>query len=187
MTKSPSERGFYRLYRGWLDHPMLAGPYDRRSAWCWLIEHAAWKPRTVVVNTTEVQVQRGQLVASVRFLAEIWGWKRTKAHTFLTDLKDRTAIRTANRTAGRTPYTVITICNYDEYQIDGQDDRTANRTGNRTANRTIKKERKNDGEKDTTVVVSHHARAREGKRSFRTIDRTGAFHGRAFTRSQPFP
>ena len=28
-----------------LDHEILQGPYDRRSAWLWLIAHAAWKDK----------------------------------------------------------------------------------------------------------------------------------------------
>ena len=36
--------GYYRMARGWLGHPVLQGePYDRRSAWAWLIEEAKWQ------------------------------------------------------------------------------------------------------------------------------------------------
>jgi hypothetical protein len=121
--------GFYLMNRGWLDHPVLAGEFDRRSAWSWLIENAAWKPRSVSVKGKIIALERGQLVASVRYLSVAWGWRRDKTHRFVGSLRTATMIRTENRTGE----TVITICNYDVYQYDVEFGRTVNRTENRTA------------------------------------------------------
>lgn len=76
--------GFYRMHRGWLDHPVLGGePMCKRAAWAWLIEEASWSHRRRDIKGQTVQLDRGQLTASVRFLAEAWGWHRAKVERFL--------------------------------------------------------------------------------------------------------
>lgn len=113
-------RGYYRMARGWLDHPGLCGgPFDKRSAWAWLIERAAWKSGAQEVHRYQVPVGRGELVVSERFLAEAWGWKsRGKVRRFLENLKaaGMVKIRKVNGPANGPAITVVTLCNYGEYQ-----------------------------------------------------------------------
>ena len=60
-----------------------------------------------------VRWQRGQILASIRFLAERWGWTKSKTERFLILLRDEKMIKT--ETATGTTQTIITICNYDTY------------------------------------------------------------------------
>ncbi len=105
--------GFYFMHRGWLDHPVLQGEsYDRRSAWAWLIEEAKWQDRRCDIAGHIVQLKRGQLSHSTRFMGRAWGWSEARVRRFLTRLKIDAMID-AETDAGRY---LITICNYGKYQ-----------------------------------------------------------------------
>lgn len=98
-----------------MDHPVFGRePFTRAMAWCWLIEHAAWRDTIQSVGRHNVRVQRGQIAVAVRYLAEAWQWSKSSVDRFLTRLETGTMIGTH---AG-TQYSIITICNYDKYQAD---------------------------------------------------------------------
>ena len=61
------------------DHPIAERPYCPAFAWLDLIRRAKWKDGA--------GLERGQLRASVRFLAEAWGWSVKRTHTFLIQLE----------------------------------------------------------------------------------------------------
>lgn len=108
--------GFYLMYRGWLDHPAFGGvrePYCKRAAWAWLIERAKWKDTPESVCGKRVMLRRGQLSYSSRYLAEAWGWDDRKVRRFLTKCADEAMI-VLDTAAGQI---TVTICNYDEYQL----------------------------------------------------------------------
>jgi hypothetical protein len=107
--------GFYKMHRGWMNHPVFGRePFTRAQAWMWLIEHAAWKDTTQPVGRHHVRVQRGQIVVAVRYLAEAWMWSKSSVDRFLTRLETGTMIGTQPG----TQYSIITICNYEKYQGD---------------------------------------------------------------------
>jgi hypothetical protein len=97
-----------------LDHPSFQGPYDRRSAWLWLIANAAWKDHRSRTRGGMIDIKRGEVVASSERLAEIWGWSRKKVRTFLGELTAEGMI--AKGPAKNQYVTIISICNYDKYQ-----------------------------------------------------------------------
>lgn len=115
-------RDGFMIARSVFDHELFRQKreFSRLEAWVWLIKEAAWKPRKVDVGGRSIQLDRGQLYHSVRFMAEAWGWSKSAVDRYLTRLKTETMIETA---AG-TGQLVITICNYNEYQLtpDGQRD-----------------------------------------------------------------
>lgn len=77
--------------------------------------------------------KRGQLLTSERTLAARWHWSRDKVRRFLRSTSLRTTIRTNDRTIHGT---LITLENYDIYQLPLKGNRTTNRTSNRTNDRT---------------------------------------------------
>lgn len=107
--------GHYRLHRGWQEHPVFAAePFSKRDAWVWLIEHAAWKSARVGVSTKVIQIERGQLCYSLRFMAKAWKWDEAKVRRFISRLvREKMIVCVAD--AGQN---VVTICNYNEYQAD---------------------------------------------------------------------
>ncbi len=118
-------RGYYRMHRGWMENDLFAGiKLCEAAAWVWLIEHANFRDGKTL--------QRSQLSASVRHLAEQWKWSKSAVQRFLAVLKRKEQVtvtrQSAGRNLGRLP-AVITVLNYDKYQpLPGQpwdDDRDA--------------------------------------------------------------
>lgn len=99
------------------DHPSLEGPYDRRSAWLWLIANAAWKDKRVRVSGKLMTLERGQVVVGRDHLAEVWGWGVKQVRNFLAELEAENMIEMGH-SKGRIA-NVATICNYDKYQNAG--------------------------------------------------------------------
>ena len=128
-----SERGVFAVDRGIWDHPMFADePLTEREAWQWLIGEASFKARTRNIGGKVVSLLRGQLAASVRFMAERWQWSKSRVDRFLKRLKTGTMIETDSGTG----LLVITICNYDKYQRVSLPDRDSYRDTNRDARGT---------------------------------------------------
>jgi len=101
-----------------MDNPALNphSPYDRRSAWVWIIEKACYKDTKQDVLGRTTVVVRTSLVTSVRYLAKQWRWSEKAVRTFLKRLEKEEMIRTETG-LGKTQIYVI---NYDSYQFNGQ-------------------------------------------------------------------
>jgi len=110
-------------------------PFDRRSAWSWLIQNAAFADGDGLA--------RGQLRVSMRFMAKAWKWQEPKVRRFILATQQRRMIVCVTD-AGKS---LITICNYERYQCqhsvaDARPDMEP--TGTR---RESKEERKNQESK----------------------------------------
>lgn len=110
-------RGYIKLYRRqfhadddlWGD----GTPFDSRSSWTWLLQFASWKDSTYHTKFALDSLKRGEFVASLRYLAEAWGWKKDRVSRFLAMLvKARRITRQRSGQHG----TVYLIDNYDSYQ-----------------------------------------------------------------------
>ncbi len=109
--------GYYRMARGWLDHPVLQGePYDRRSAWAWLIEEALWQDRRCDTAGRIIELKRGQISHSTRSMAKAWGWSEARVRRFLTRLKTDAMIDAPSDAPSDAGRSLITIGNYERYQ-----------------------------------------------------------------------
>src|SRR3546814_6958127 len=82
----------------------------------------------VCSSDLKVELARGELCFAQRFLAEKWGWSKSRVDRFLKALAEEGMIETrskigatANHAAGQGQ-SIITICNYDKYQVaaDGE-------------------------------------------------------------------
>lgn len=105
--------GVFAVARNVFSHDFFAAePFTEREAWIWLIGEAAWKERRVRVGDYMISLARGQCAFSVRFLADKWGWSKSRVGRFLDRLKTEAMIGTD---AGQG-VSVITICKYKEYQ-----------------------------------------------------------------------
>lgn len=97
------------------EHPSLNfGPYDRRSAWMWLIANAAWKEREINHKGARLVLERGQVLIGRKFLAEKWGWTEQKVRTFVLRLCEDDMLE-INQSNGHFA-NIATICNYEKYQ-----------------------------------------------------------------------
>jgi hypothetical protein len=98
-----------------LGHPALDhGPYDRRSAWLWLITNAALKDHKANHKGAAVNIKRGQVFAGRDYLAKVWRWSPQNVRTFLRFLVSENMVE-INQSNGHYA-NVLTICNYEKYQ-----------------------------------------------------------------------
>lgn len=105
--------GVFAVSRRLFDHPFFANePFTEREAWVWLLADAAWKPRQVRGRHGVVELQRGQLAHSTRFMAAKWQWSEARVRRFLKRLKSDAMIDAQ----GDAQTTRITICKYNDYQ-----------------------------------------------------------------------
>lgn len=114
--------GYIKLHRGWRDNTIFRGEFSRADAWVWMIENACWKPERVRVKGAAITLERGELSFSQRFLAEKWGWSKSRVDRFIADLRQECMIETrskigasANHNAGQGQC-IIKLCNYTKYQ-----------------------------------------------------------------------
>ena len=87
-----NERGFLRLNRKFFTDEMWNEPrtFSNCEAWLDLIQSARFEaaPRKMSVGGREVNLNRGEYPASVRFLARRWRWTERRVRTYLTKLKE---------------------------------------------------------------------------------------------------
>lgn len=99
----------------WSDKPFAMG-----QAWIDLLMLAEWKDKDVISKGTIVHLERGQVGRAILWLAERWGWDRKRVKRFLKILETQKMATTESTTRG----TIITIENYDKYQLSGTTDGT---------------------------------------------------------------
>jgi hypothetical protein len=172
-----TEAGVFAVHRGIWGHPRFKRePFTEREAFLWLISEAAYKPRRLRIGSTVVELERGQLAHSLRFMAAKWGWKETRVRRFLARLKTDASIDAATD-AGQT---VITICNYDSYQFatagsdapsDAADDARA------TQQRRKEEERNKEIKEDGAPEAPEAKRTRSLAKPAYTLDFVTFFNG----------
>ena len=110
--------GYFVVQRNVFEHvDFAAEPFTEREAWMWLISEAAWKPKLARVGSASgtVKLERGDLAHSQRFLANKWKWSLKKVRCYL-DRSEKQGRITRKRAHDGA---VISICNYDKYQLSG--------------------------------------------------------------------
>ena len=95
--------------------------FSRFEAWLDIIQSARFEDTKQLIGNRFIEVKRGQILVSLRFLAGRWQWSTKKVNSFL-DLLIQDKMIT-KETPKETGQTVITICNYDKYnsQLSGEE------------------------------------------------------------------
>jgi len=145
--------GYLKIYRSLFGHWLWKEKrsYSMAEAWIDLLQLAAYVPTKQLVSGSLVEVPRGGIVASERFLSDRWSWSRSKVKGFIQNLKQDQMVG-LEKDQG---ITVLCICNYDRYNMqkteeepltDQQPDREPARerppTDHQRANIYSKKEKK---------------------------------------------
>jgi hypothetical protein len=113
-----SDFGTFILDRGLFDHPFFSPqPFTEREAWAWMIGRAARSDGERRVGNLRINLRRGQLAHSGRFLAKRWDWSHSRVQRFLARLVTESMIESVTESG----VTRVTICNYDKYQIPMSD------------------------------------------------------------------
>jgi hypothetical protein len=126
--------GFYCMHRGWMDHPVFASAsYTDREAWLHLIETAAFVTSRIRRSGHMSTIARGQVATSYRALANSLGWSVNRVVRYLRLLSEEKMILCDTATG----HLLITICNYDAYQIPLSNSNTAEDTSMDTPPNTL--------------------------------------------------
>lgn len=149
------EGGFIKIYRAIRKHWIFQRA-DYYLAWSILLMEAAYKEDKKIVGSTLVNLKRGQLIGSVRYLKKAFGWKSNdKVSRFVALLESDGMIRTENGQG----ITVITVCNYDTYNTPEKLKRTA--TGQKQDdNGTLTGQKQDETKKYKKEEEREEARAR---------------------------
>lgn len=111
--------GFVKLHRKITEHWLWTGePFDRAHAWIDLLLMANWKPSKRIFNGRVIDQGRGQVLCTIKFLADRWGWSPKKVRRFLKTLQNDGMLSVKGQTNGTT----ITIEKYAFFQDWGQAD-----------------------------------------------------------------
>ena len=122
--------GWVKIHRALAKHELwLAEPFTYGQAWVDLVINANHAPGSFMVKRQRVSLERGQLGWSEITMTERWQWSRGKVRRFLKRLSSDGMIE---QQAGHLT-SVITICNYDDYQDKPKKDGTSDSTSDGTA------------------------------------------------------
>jgi hypothetical protein len=116
--------GWVKLHRKAADHPALKR-FDELGVWSMLLMRAAREPTTVRFRGKLVKLDRGQIAASVRGLAEKGGIGHGRMRNILSMFSAQGMLTVS--TAPHSAFSLITICNYERFQ-DRQESTTQSRT-----------------------------------------------------------
>jgi DnaA N-terminal domain len=155
--EGPTNRGWYAMPRGWLDDPFFGEePFSKRDAWYWMVGRAIFlhEGYLTYINGHQIRLNRGQFSDSIRYMAEAFGWDDSRVNRYIKNLKKIGWIETSYETG----QTIITICNYDQYQSFKNQTETGSETGARQQQNKIETNNKNDNKdknENTTVATLH--------------------------------
>lgn len=103
--------GWIKVYRELADH-WLAQDLQKLGWWIILLLKVSHEDKKVLIGNQLVEVNRGQMVASLSYLADLWKTSKRTAERFVELLeRDKMLSRCV-----RHKVTLITICNYESYQ-----------------------------------------------------------------------
>lgn len=138
------EAGYTRSYRRRWSHPAFRNLRDA-AIWSWMTDAATWRDTAVRFSGQTVNLKRGQLVTSERFLAEGFVVDRQVIRRYLDNLVSEHMVSLQKTHGG----TVITICNYDKYQAS-QDSEQPAKNPSQTHDEPTTNPNKKEGNKERT-------------------------------------
>jgi hypothetical protein len=106
-----TDNGYVRAYRRAWSHAIFRDLLDA-AIWNYLYQNAAWQDHRAFANGTRIELKRGQIFVSMRELALSFCCAETKIRRLINALSIDAMIETLPTHRG----TIITICNYDQYQ-----------------------------------------------------------------------
>lgn len=138
------------ISRRLFEHPFWCEErvFSRFEAWIDIVQSARFEDTKQLIGNRFIEVKRGQMLVSLRFLAGRWQWSTKKVNSFLDLLiQDKMIIKETPKETGQT---VITICNYDKYNFISQELETEKKQQGNTKE-TLRKQQGNKINKDNKL------------------------------------
>lgn len=129
--------GWIYLHRKLLDCSLWQGgeAYDRRSAWIDLLLLANHSNKTIVFDGHKMVIERGQYLTSIRKLSERWRWSKDRTVRYISLLEELEMIHRDSN----TKRTLITIINYDVYQVSQDTNKDTDKDADKDADKDTDK------------------------------------------------
>ncbi len=111
------DKGYIGISRKLFNNPFWneAREFSRAEAWIDLIQSARFEAKQEIIQNKVIEVQRGELPASRRYLENRWGWGSTKVKNFLLTLTKLNMV-TQRQTSGQTILKLVKYCDYNPKQ-----------------------------------------------------------------------
>lgn len=175
-------QGWIRLHRQIMEGGLWDSkePFDHRSAWVDLLLLANYQDKRIWVDGNVVTVECGQVITSVRKLAERWRWGVNRVRKYLKTLESENMVHKTST----TKYTLINIVNYQKYQgfADLEETPTDTPTDTQTGTEQIHRQitnnniKKYNKEKKSICGEYHHVRLTDSE-----IDKLNKDYGEQMT------
>lgn len=123
LKKIKMKKGWVKIHRKMMDSDLwISEKFTRGQAWIDLILLANHKKGFIRARGVKIDVERGQVGHSVVALSKRWGWSRGKTTRFLNELESEQQIEQQKNNIS----SLITVSNYEEYQVNDTADDTTN-------------------------------------------------------------
>lgn len=110
--------GYINIYRSMFEHWLWAEkPFSKGQAWIDLLQLAQIKDTKAMIKGSLVEIKRGQLLRSNKWLSDRWGWSDKKVRQFLDVLQGEKMVSVEGSVKGL----LITIEKYTMYNTLGQE------------------------------------------------------------------
>jgi hypothetical protein len=108
-------RGYLKLHRSFYSHWLWEErrSFSKAEAFLDLLQLAALKPTKRIISGALIELEQGELVASIRYLGARWMWGKDKVADFMKMLEADGMIRRKTR----QKETIVFLCNYKEYNM----------------------------------------------------------------------
>lgn len=119
-------QGYIKLYRQLTEHEFWKEKriFSKAEAWIDILLMMNHEDKKVLLGNQLVLVKRGSRITSIKQLCDRWGWSNTKVALYLTLLESDQMIYKKSD----TKKTVLTVVNWDLYQIETSQKRCKNDT-----------------------------------------------------------
>lgn len=143
--------GWIKLHRKLLDH-WIWKDSEYLKAWLYIIYRANYSDSNVLIDSTLINVSRGQFVTSLNNFSKDTGLSIQRTRTFfkLLQLDQMVKVETCSK------ITKITVCNYDSYQDNQHNANTMPTSEQQTSNKlatTDKKNKEREEKKEVLLLV----------------------------------
>lgn len=110
--------GWIKVHRSLVEHDLwLSEPFTRGQAWVDLLLLANHKSGSIRRRGIKVNVRRGEVGMSLRELAGRWKWSLGKVQRYFEELKADTQIHYRTDTEKVSVTNLISLTNYEKYQL----------------------------------------------------------------------
>jgi hypothetical protein len=143
--------GYANIHRRLLGHPAFRNDAEA-MAFAWLVVKASWQPTRVRYKDRLISLERGQLAVSIRDFASAMDRDKAWVERLMKRLRAEAMVKTSDETG----VSVVTICNYADYQRSRDTRETVSETPNKTSARQAQD---TEQEQEEPKKVSSEAKA----------------------------